>query len=510
MNIDRTGKTISKAEPDPSKSAKILSRTESLCPECFARIDALRLLIDDTVYMEKRCEKHGTFRTRIWQGEQSYKTWVKPKLPIARRFHMVPEERGCPFDCGLCPAHLQHTCTAVLEVTSRCNFSCPFCFASSVMGKDSAEDHSQQRRWHKGDPSLEEISRMLGSVYNTSPGCNLQISGGEATLRPDLPMIIAQAKRTGFGFIQLNTNGFFLAEDPNLAATLKNAGLSSVFLQFDGTSDSVYEKLRGRALYRIKQRAVAKCIENEIGVILVPTVVPGVNVNQIGNILSFAIDHAPGVRGVHFQPVSYFGRHPGISRDMSEDLDRITIPEVLLEIESQTQGKFRQQDFKPPSCEHALCSFNGKFLIMEDGTISPLAGFSSCCSTPVQAEQGARQAVDSVARQWRAPQRPEEIKISGDQDSGKNDQYSGKDMDRSEHRYLQEERSSLDHFIRRARTHTFSVSGMAFQDVWNIDLERLKGCCIHSVARDGRLIPFCAYNLTNRYGEGLYRKKGSA
>lgn len=444
--------------------AKILFQTQSICPECFVRIPAAHVLENNTVYMEKICDVHGCFRAKIWQGAESYQQWVKPKIPILNRFHMVPEKNGCPFDCGLCPHHTQHTCTAVLEVTRNCNFNCRFCFADA--------DATATVK----DLSLGHIFSLLASVYEISPECNLQISGGEPTLRTDLVRIISRARKIGFKFIQLNTNGFLLATTASLAKTLRDAGLSSVFLQFDGVTDKVYNRLRRRDLFADKQRAISRCIENDIGVILVPTLVPGVNLNEIGPILFFALENAPGVRGVHFQPVSYFGRH----RSIPADTDRITIPEILSEIESQTRSIFRQKDFRPSACEHALCSFNGKFLIMEDGTLKPLVSFNTDCCAPIPSEKGSSRATASVARQWGAPGK------SAPPESLRN-------------------KDGLDKFIRRSHTHMFSVSGMAFQDVWNLDLERLKGCCIHSVAPDGRLVPFCAYNLTGEQGKRLYR-----
>jgi uncharacterized radical SAM superfamily Fe-S cluster-containing enzyme len=377
----------------------------------------------------------------------------------------VPKIKGCPLDCGLCPDHAQRTCTAVLEVTQRCNFHCAFCFAGS--GPESPVP----------DPGLDDIASLLARVHEVSPGCNLQISGGEPTLRSDLVEIIACAKKTGFEFIQLNTNGYLPAKDPTLLKNLKQAGLSSVFLQFDGTSDRTYLQLRGLPLADIKKKAVSCCIENGIGVILVPTLVRGINMNEVGSILQFALDHAPGIRGVHFQPVSYFGRHP----EPAGPMDHITIPEILSEMESQTQHRIRRGDFRPSACEHAMCSFNGKFMIMEDGSVKPLMIFDGACCNPVPAEQGSSLARASVARQWTAPPEMPEPGARKNEPDG------------------------FDRFLERARTHIFSVTGMAFQDVWNVDLERLKGCCIHSVSPDGRLIPFCAYNLTAVNGKGLYR-----
>nr|WP_320016355.1 radical SAM (seleno)protein TrsS [uncultured Desulfobacter sp.] len=448
-----------------NKGRDILHQTQSLCPVCLTPIEARHVVENDSIFLEKICRAHGLFKTRFWEGRQNYENWIRPKLPIKKRFNMTPVDKGCPFDCGLCPEHRQHTCTAVLEITQNCNFSCRFCFAGSGPG-------------NAADPCLEEITDLLAKVYKVSPDANLQISGGEPTIRPDLPLIISRAVETGFGFVQLNTNGFLLARDPDLAPRLKDAGLDSVFLQFDGVTDTVYEALRGRPLIEDKQKAVAACVENDIGVILVPTLVPGVNIDQIGPILQFGLDHAPGIRGVHFQPVSYFGRYGEAPKDDS----RITIPEVLKEIEVQTQGQFKAAAFRPSACEHALCSFNGKFIIRDNGRPSALTAFNTACCTPVQAEQGSKQARDSVAEHWKAP-----LKVPGPWAPATNE-------------------DGLDKFIRQARTRMFSVSGMAFQDAWNLDLERLKGCCIHSVAPDGRLIPFCAYNLTRADGKGLYRK----
>ncbi|WP_244154294.1 radical SAM (seleno)protein TrsS [Desulfospira joergensenii] len=455
---------------DPS----LLSTTQSLCPVCMEPVPAARVLESDMVFLEKTCPVHGNFRVKIWKGRDSFQTWTRPKIPIPDRFSMTGTARGCPFDCGLCPEHRQHTCTAVLEITARCNLKCQFCFAGSGPGQGDP------------DPSLEEISQMLDSVWKVSPKANLQISGGEPSLRRDLPRIVESARETGFGFIQLNTNGILISRERSMAKTLKSAGLSSVFLQFDGVSDRVYRDLRGQDLFKAKQEAVSNCIEAGLGVVLVPTLVPGVNISQVGPILEFALDRLPGIRGVHFQPVAWFGRCPvlpgkgGPSFDTGPgDNDRITIPEILEEIEVQTQGRFRREDFRPPGCEHSLCSFNGKFLIKERGIPEPLTGPDIGCCTPIPAEKGAARAKASTALHWKAPGP---------------DPAPGKIWD------------GLDQFLNRARTRLFSVSGMAFQDIWNLDLERLKGCCIHSVAPDGRLIPFCAYNLTSAAGKGVHRK----
>ena len=214
---------------------------------------------------------------------------------------------------------------------------------------------------------------------------------------------------------------------------------------------------------------------------LVPTVVPGINDRELGAILQFGMERSPVVRGVHFQPVSYFGRYPV----QPDDALRITIPEILESLEVQSSGRVKTTDFKPSGCEHALCSFHGNFLVMPGNRLKSLgkAAPGDCCRPSQPVEGGAKQTIAAVTRQWSAPP----AAGSGLTDEGPLD---------------------LSRFLDQVRCHGFSISGMAFQDVWNLDLDRLRGCCIHTLAPDGRLIPFCAFNLTDIQGVPLYRTRG--
>ncbi|MBN1872598.1 MAG: radical SAM protein [Anaerolineae bacterium] len=448
----------------------ILAATESVCPECLARIPAFHIRRGADVYLTKACEEHGVFETIIWRGEPAYETWIRPKLPTTPEKPLTTVERGCPFDCGLCPDHRQQTCTALLEVTQRCNLYCAFCFASS--GSNVA------------DPDLATIEGWYRSLLRSGGPCNVQLSGGEPTLRDDLPDIVALGRDLGFDFIQVNTNGLRLARDPDYVAALKEAGLASIFLQFDGTDDAIYTKLRGRPILAEKEAAIAACAAHGLGVILVPTLVPGINTHALGDIVRFALAHAPVVRGVHFQPVSYFGRTPSAPEvRFRDDAARITIPEVIRALEAQTEGLVKAAQFIPPGCENALCSFHGNFVILADGRLFGWTHHQpkTCGCQPKPAEEGAAEARSFVAHQWTAP---EPISTSGGPSLG-----------------------GWDELLERAKTYTFCISGMAFQDAWTLDLERLRDCCIHVVAPDGRIVPFCAYNLTARDGRALYRSR---
>ena len=174
--------------------------------------------------------------------------------------------------------------------------------------------------------------------------CPIQLSGGEPTLRDDLPEIVALARKIGFDHVQVNTNGIRLAQDADYGQALKDAGTTDFFIQFDGLTDDVYTRIRGAELLRLKLRAIERCAELKIGVILVPTLVRNCNEKQIGSIIRFAKEWIPTVKGVHFQPMAYLGRYPTSPRNE----DRILIPEILNAIEEQTAGELTVENMVPP------------------------------------------------------------------------------------------------------------------------------------------------------------------
>ncbi|NJB66462.1 hypothetical protein GGQ74_000102 [Desulfobaculum xiamenense] len=438
--------------------------TASVCPICLRRIPARRVTAGGETRLVKDCPEHGRFSTPVWRDSPSLGEWSRPKTPSAPPATATAIERGCPFDCGLCPDHGQHTCTALIEITWRCDLGCEVCFASA--GGTA-----------RPDPTPDELDHLLETIRPSAGACNIQLSGGEPAVRDDLPRIAAMAKAHGFPFVQVNTNGLRVGRERDLAARWAEGGVDSAFLQFDGTRDDIHRAIRGRELLDIKLAAIENLTAAGIGVVLVPTVIPGVNDDNLGDILRLAASLSPGVRGVHFQPISYFGRYPQAPADSL----RITLPEIMTALERQTDGAIRATDFQPPACEHAHCSFHGNYLVMEDGRLERLSGGrSACCCTPHPAAEGAEQSRAFVRRQWAAPDAPPTATAP-------------------------EPADDLDRFIARARTHILAVSGMAFQDAWTLDLERLKGCCIHVAAPDGRLVPFCAYNLTAADGTALYR-----
>lgn len=466
-------------------------KTYSVCPICLKRIPARLLLRDGNWYMEKSCEEHGKYKTVVWRGSAPGLTgWGNYRPPVETEGDLP----NCPDDCGLCGKHLQGTCCVLVEVTDRCNLKCPVCFAESGDKPAAVEK------------TVEELYQDF--AWLVKKDCRfIQLSGGEPTVRDDLPDIVRAAKKAGATSVQLNSNGIRLGKEPEFTKQLAEAGLDFVFMQFDGMDDEIYKTLRGKALLREKAEAIQVCGQNGIGVTLVPTVVPKVNDHQIGDIIRFGMAHSPVVRGVHFQPVSYFGRYP----QPPKDEDRITLPEIITAIESQTHGLIGANDLVPSACDHPRCGFHGDFVIMPDKLIplTPKSSTkaSSCCCKPAaeearengssdqsavrrQLNDEALRNRDFVARRWKRNLRLEQeaadlskLATEASVESLKSDQCGSDSL------------MDFDTFLARVAANGFTVTGMAFQDAYNLDIERLRRCSLH-VYDNGRIIPFCARYLT--------------
>lgn len=438
---------------------EIIGKTESLCPVCFRKIAASRIAEEGRVYLYKTCPEHGEFRALIWGRDgQHYLDWAKDCVPGSGALRSATlTEKGCPFDCGLCPGHRTSACTMVMEVTMRCNLQCPVCFASSEKSFSS-------------DPSIETIRQMYRNILSSVGVPTIQLSGGEPTVRDDLPQIVAAGREAGFEHIMVNTNGVRIAREPGYLKQLKEAGASAIYLQFDGVGDDVYRYMRGANLFETKKEAIANCAREGIGVVLVPVIIPGVNSHQLGDIVGFAKGWLNTVRGIHFQPVSYIGRYP----EAPCDQDRFTIPDVIDALVEQTDGELKWRDFLPRQVDEAHCSFSSFYVLNKEGKLQSMSDSSkrqpiACGPGKEIPEQAYRSFMDA---HWR----------HGDCRCS----------------------SPGDDFFTRIIRDSLTITCMPFQDIWNLDLERVRNCCGHVAVPDGRILPFCTYYLTNADGERLY------
>lgn len=424
-----------------------LHETVSLCPYCLRRIPARIEEINGEIYMRKKCPEHGAFQVIIWRdNKENYRQWLEygggDAFTRSCSGPALDSASGCPHDCGPCAGHCREICSAAIMVTNRCNLDCPLCFTRPP-----------------GDPPHEPDLNSIKSMYafylhSCGEPYPVELCGGEPTVRDDLPEIIALGREMGFDYIQLNTNGIRIARDFYYLQRLKECGLTTVYLGLDGVTEEPYlfssGRYQGQSLLQLKLQALAHCAEAKLAVILVPCVAPGVNDGQLGAIINLAREWMPAVKGVHFQPISYFGRYPV----QPQDQDRITIPELLRAIEEQTGGEIRRDSFLPGGCEHPLCSFHGFFMPGQNGKLQPLTRYR-------KRESDVPDAAAKTRRFTKTYWRYSEVK-------------------------------------------SLTIGGMAFQDVWNIDLERLKRCIIRIICADQKIVPLCAKYLTGTGGVKIH------
>ncbi|PAB60572.1 radical SAM (seleno)protein TrsS [Anaeromicrobium sediminis] len=444
---------------------KILDVTKSLCPYCFKRIDADIVEDNGKIYMDKTCSDHGKVRVLIWSDASTYQEWGKYSEHAPRNEGGHPTEKECPYDCGYCNEHRGSTCTSVIEVTKRCNMNCSVCFASANAIGDNL--------------SLSKIQEMIDYVAETQGFCSLQISGGEPTLRDDLPEIVSYAKKIGFKHVQVNSNGIRLASDLAYVKSLADAGTDLIYLGFDGIDDGIYEKIRNRKMIDVKKGCIGNCEKAGIGVMLVPVIIKEENDDQIGKIVKFAKAHMPTVKGIHFQPASTFGRY-----EMTENHEnRYTIPDLIHDLETQTDREIIADYIVPRKKKSPYCSFSSTYYLNFDNNLVALTRRDGNISLKVpvmsnsKMEKFARNTNNFTEKYWK-------------QNSV---EASNKD-------------SELATFSKRLRTYSLSISAMPFQDVWNIDINRVKGCCVSVIHESLTTIPLCLNYLTDTKGRRLYEE----
>jgi hypothetical protein len=267
--------------------------TSSVCTTCLRVVPATILIKDERVYMDKWCTAHGTERVLVADDADYYRlcreVYVKPpELP--RQFN-TRMEYGCPYDCGLCPDHMQHSCLTLVEITDHCNLRCPICFAAS----------GPERVTHK--PLAAVIAMLDAVVANEGEPDVVQISGGEPTLHPDFFAILDAARARPIRHLMVNTNGIRIAQDAAFAERLADYRQAfEVYLQFDSFEPSPLKELRGADLTRVHRQALERLNALEISTTLVMTIKKGVNDDEIGQVIDFALAQ-PCVRGVTLQPI---------------------------------------------------------------------------------------------------------------------------------------------------------------------------------------------------------------
>jgi 7,8-dihydro-6-hydroxymethylpterin dimethyltransferase len=467
----------------PTRPYLFYGITNSLCSKCLAKVEAKIIFQDQGVYLVKHCPSHGREEVLIADDIDYYRltqSFLKPgDMPL--RFN-TPIKHGCPYDCGLCPDHEQHSCLTLIELTDRCNLTCPVCYADS--GVADLDSQHQPRR-HR---SLPEIEAMLDAVVaNEGEPQVVQLSGGEPTLHPDFFAVLDMVKARPIKHLMINTNGLRIAQDQEFCERLSDykPGIE-IYLQFDSLQESPLRELRGADLRAVRAQAIAQLNKLNLSTTLVVTLKKGLNDQEIGEIIDFALQQRC-VRGVTFQPIQIAGRLEGVN----PKTDRYTLTEVRRAILNQSPH-FRPQDILPVPCHPDALAM--AYAIKVKRQVIPLTGMFD---PPTYVEM-----------------MPNSVLYEQQDDLKQRifDLFSTSHSPNSATTSLKQLLCCLPLVPvpdQLTYENIFRIMIVQFMDAYSFDVRSIKRSCIHIVHPDGRLIPFDTYNLFYRptsAGHGLIQK----
>lgn len=442
-------------------------QTQSLCEECLALVPAKIVIIGDEVWYEKRCRQHGVQSTLL-STDAAYwrlcKDYIKPgDKPLA---FQNKTEYGCPYDCGLCPDHEQHSCLALIEINEHCNLTCPVCFAES----------SPQKSKHLPRAA---VSRMLDALIASEGEPDLvQISGGEPTLHPEFLAILDEARSRPIRHVMINTNGLRIAREPDFVAQLaeRKRGLE-IYLQFDSLERDALVNLRGADLRRVRQEALENLERHNISTTLVVTVKRGVNDHEIGKIVRHALTWRC-VRGVTFQPVQDAGRN----ENFDAKRDRMLLSDIRRAV-IRDSGVFGAADMVPLPCNPESISI--AYGLRNGRQVLPVTSM-------VPREEFVAVTPNTISFEKQPVLKEKFIELFS-LSSGPNNCAER----------LSEFLCCLPKVESPAGLsyeNVFRVAIVSFMDRFNFCVGGVKRSCIHFVTPNGQIIPFDTYNLFYRNG----------
>lgn len=440
----------------------------SICSTCYRKVEGKIVFQDGSVYLLKSCPVHGPERILMADDVDYYRRcreiFIKP--PEMPRTFNTPVRWGCPYDCGLCADHQQHSCLSIIEITDHCNLRCPICYAESGPSR-------QQYR------TIDHVQRLIDAVVRNEGAPDVvQISGGEPTIHPDFFAILDRAKAAPIRHLMVNTNGIRIAEDETFARRL--AGYMpdfEVYLQFDSFERQALMALRGADVRDIHTRALERLNRLGVSTTLVVTLKKGLNDHEVGRIIDYALEQ-PCVRGVTFQPIQAAGRLD----QFNSGTDRLTLTEVRRRILEQTTV-FRPEDVLPVPCHPDSLAM--AYALKMDGHVVPLTGLID----PRILIEGGRNTI--VYEQDEAV-RAGVFKAFATNHSPRTGAASLRDLLCCLPR--------LDAPAQLGYQNVFRVLIMQFIDAYSFDVRSVKKTCVHIVHPDGRIIPFDTYNLFYRDG----------
>ncbi|MGH9602319.1 MAG: radical SAM protein [Terriglobales bacterium] len=438
----------------------------SICSTCYRKVEGKIVFQDGKVFALKRCPEHGNERVLLADDVDYYRrcreVFIKPpEMPIVFN---TPVKWGCPYDCGLCADHQQHSCLSLVEICDYCNLTCPICYA------ESSPTRMQFR-------SLDHIERMLDAVVrNEGQPDVVQISGGEPTMHPDFFCVLDMAKQRPIRHLMVNTNGIRIAQEEDFSKRLADYMPDfEVYLQFDSFEREALMELRGADLRRVREKALEKLERYGVSTTLVVTLKKGLNDGEMGRIIDYALEHKC-VRGVTFQPIQAAGR----LEHFDPATDRLTLTEVRRRILEQSKV-FRPEDLIPVPCHPDSLAM--AYALKLDGKVVPLTGMID----PEVPINGGR---NTIVYEQDEKIREGVFKLFATNHSPRSGAGTLRDLLCCLPRLEAPPEFSYENIFR--------ILIVQFIDAYSFDVRSVKKTCIHIVHPDGRLIPFDTYNLFYR------------
>ena len=452
--------------PQKTRSYLFYDVAVSVCSVCFQKIEAKIVFQDGKVLMLKKCPQHGHERVLIADDVEYYRrcreVFIKPpEMPLV---YNTPVKWGCPYDCGLCSDHEQHSCLTLVEICDYCNLRCPVCYAASGPER-------QQFR------TLKQIETMLDAVVrNEGQPDVVQLSGGEPTMHPEFFQIVEMAKSRPIRHLMVNTNGVRIAQEEDFASRLAEYKEDfEVYLQFDSFEREALMQLRGADLRGIRNDAIEKLNRYNISTNLVVTLRKRLNDHEIGKIIDFALQQ-PCVRGVTFQPIQDAGR----LEQFDPATDRLTLTEIRRKILEQT-NVFRPEDIIPVPCHPDSLAM--AYALKLGGKITPLTSM-------IPPEILINGAGNTILYEQESAVRDSLFKLFATNHSPRSGAGSLRELLCCLPKVFVPDNITYEN--------VFRVIIMQFIDAHSFDVRSVKKTCVHIVHPDGRLIPFDTYNLFYR------------
>ncbi len=438
----------------------------TICSQCYRKLEGKIVFQNNKVFLLKHCPAHGPERVLLADDVDYYRRcrelFIKrPEMPVV---YNTPVRWGCPYDCGLCTDHEQHSCLSLVEITDSCNLRCPVCYSSS----------GPERLQHRPLPLIEKMFDAV--VRNESRPDVVQISGGEPTLHPQFFQVLRLAQARPIRHLMLNTNGLKIAQDDDFVKKIADSTRNlEIYLQFDSFEREALLDLRGGDLRSIREKALERLNKYNLSTTLVVTLRKGLNDSEIGKIIDFALTQ-PCVRGVTFQPIQNAGR----VEKFDPATDRLTLTEVRRKILEQT-SVFRSEDVIPVPCHPDALAM--AYALKLDGKVVPLTRF-------VEPDVLINAAGNTIVYEEEPGVRDSLFKLFATNHSPESGATSLRDLLCCLPRISAPADLTYKNIFRVLIVH--------FLDAYAFDVRSVKKTCIHIVHPDGRLIPFDTFNLFYR------------